>query len=158
MTNGCDYCQKLMFFPPKIAERLTEIFVEKYQNDNNKNNKYLPLITFFLKYSAECENIILRKLSYFRNKPRYSKMTSEQQYFYCTHYLNDVIRKQSNDIIVKCDFCGYNACDFHVSASYFQFWKCVQCNNNANICGWCMEKLNNDLYRPILCKLCTTII
>lgn len=140
----CKYCDDCLIVPSSWVERLLGKYIKKFLDGKNLDYQ-IGNLKMLIKMCPNIESYILyhyRKAYDCFGPLYYSTIGPEAAYFLRRSYLHD--RKDTiKSEMISCDYCGYDACNFHIYYGGFIFDKCNQpsCPRNISICGWCQEKV-----------------
>lgn len=151
----CDYCKEGLIVPYSLVEKLLHKYIKNYNSKNKLTNYQIGYLKMLIKICPCIESYILFNLPdlYKLLGPLYySTIPSDASYFLKKLFLHDRTDASISQM-VKCNYCGKEACSFHINYGGYKFGNCdmTGCNRHFSICGWCQEKLLNEFKNKCIC-------
>lgn len=145
LFGECQFCIESHIVPVSGAERLiikhiNNVRLNKSREYNiNKLKSYVKMCPNIEKYIRTNHTILYRQLG----QQHASEIDTCATYHIRKLWLNSKYGANIGTGI-KCNYCGSNACEFHLTYADFTFNKCNICTREYGICGWCKEQANDN--------------
>jgi hypothetical protein len=145
---SCNYCDDALIVPYSMVEHLLRRYIKDFKSSGKLMEYQFEYLKMLVKICPCIESYVLFNMPdlYKLLGPIYfSNVTSDAAFFLRRSFLHDRMDTYVSQMI-KCDYCGKEACNFHMTNGGFTFGDCNvhNCTRRFNICGWCKEKLTDE--------------